>query len=403
MADNFLEMTLNQLGSQGLSALGSAVGLPEDKQQEAFRIGGATLLAGVLNKGTSKSGMASVFIHATDNEHLDFSSVADVVEDPAMVGELQRMGGGIVEGVFGGKSSHAMNLLASALNVDDKTGSRLLKILAPLFMSQLGKVVKNHNMDVSDLASYLFAQKEFIKDKLPDGLLKEIGVIDFSSLSASLETHGHSQPLEPRPKEVRQAERVRAAFAKWFWLVIIVLIVLYALNMCAKFEVIDEDVVEEEVVLGEQAILEEQQAMTAGDAEAVVSEGFAGSFRDYLQSDARDPEREFPLTIEFAQSSAIPGSESVPDVDELVAILQENDGMTIAIEGHTSSEGDEVRNQALSQQRAEAVRQILIDRGIDAARITATGMGSTKPIADNSSEEGKQRNRRITVRVVTFE
>ncbi|KUJ83681.1 hypothetical protein AWR36_007545 [Microbulbifer flavimaris] len=404
MADNFLDMALNQLGSKGLEALGNAIGLPGDQQQEAVRTGGSTLLAGMLNKATSKAGMASVFKHVTESEDFDFSSISDVFQDPARVSNLQEKGAGLLDVLFGGKSNNAVDLLAGALNLDGKTGSGLMKLLGPVAMSLLGKLVKSKNLDVSGLASFLFGQKEYIKDKIPDGLLKEIGVSDFSNLGASLETHGHTEPLEPRPQKVRKAESGRSGFAKWFWPILIALAALYALNMCAKREALDDE--EPSAV-----ILEEKQVMTGEDRDMsgdrmegqASSDGFASSFRDYLKSDARDPNREFPLTIEFAQDSARPTSESVPDVNELASILQESSGMTVAIEGHTSSEGDEIRNQALSQQRAEVVRQMLIDKGIDGNRITATGMGSAKPVADNATDEGKQRNRRITVRVVTFE
>ncbi|WP_237067617.1 OmpA family protein [Microbulbifer guangxiensis] len=398
MADNFLEMALNQLGSAGLEALGSAIGLPGDKQKEAVKTGGSALLAGMLNKGTSKTGMASIFKHVTESEDFDFSSIADVFRDPARVTSLEEKGAGVLDALFGGKSNNAVNILASALNLDGKTGGSLMKLLGPVVMSMLGKVVKGKNLDISGLASFLFGQKEHIKGQIPDGLLKELGVSDFSNLGSSLETHGHSEPLEARPQKVRKAEKGRTGFAKWFWPILIALAALWALNMCAKRDAIEDE-------QPGTVILEEEQVMTGDDRmEGQAStDGFASSFRDYLQSDARDPNREFPLTIEFAQDSAKPTSESVPDVNELSAILQENTGMTVAIEGHTSSEGDEMRNQALSQQRAEVVRQMLIDKGIDGNRITATGMGSAKPIADNATEEGKQRNRRITVRVVTFE
>lgn len=404
MADNFLDMALNQLGSAGLDALGNALGLSGDQREAAVRTGGSTLLAGMLNKGTSKTGMASIFKHVTESEDFDFSSIADVFRDPARVSSLEEKGGGLLDALFGGKSTNAVNLLASALNLDGRTGSSLMKLLGPVVMSLLGKVVKGKGLDISGLASFLFGQKEYIKGKIPDGLLKELGVNDFSDLGASLESRGHAEPLEPRPQKVRHAEKGRTGFAKWFWPILIALAALWALNMCAKKEALDDE-------QPGAVILEEEQVMTGEDRDMggdrmegqASTDGFASSFKEYLQSDARDPNREFPLTIEFAQDSARPTSESVPDVNELVAILQDNSGMTIAIEGHTSSEGDEMRNQSLSQQRAEVVRQMLIDKGIDANRITATGMGSAKPVADNATEEGKQRNRRITVRVVTFE
>ena len=279
MADNFLDMALNQLGSAGLDALGNTLGLSGDQREAAVRTGGSTLLAGMLNKGTSKTGMASIFKHVAESEDFDFSSIADVFRDPARVSSLEEKGGGLLDALFGGKSNNAVNLLASALNLDGRTGSSLMKLLGPVVMSLLGKVVKAKGLDISGLASFLFGQKEYIKGKIPDGLLKELGVNDFSDLGASLESRGHAEPLEPRPQKVRHAEKGRTGFAKWFWPILIALAALWALNMCAKKEALDDD-------QPGAVILEEEQVMTGEDRDMggdrmegqASTDGFASSF-----------------------------------------------------------------------------------------------------------------------------
>ena len=68
---------------------------------------------------------------------------------------------------------------------------------------------------------------------------------------------------------------------------------------------------------------------------------------------------------------------------------------TIEIGGHTDSEGTEVNNQRLSLQRAQAVRIYLAGKGVPAPRLVAMGFGSTVPIADNATPEGRAQNRRI--------
>ena len=75
--------------------------------------------------------------------------------------------------------------------------------------------------------------------------------------------------------------------------------------------------------------------------------------------------------------------------------MKGNAAVKLEVGGHTDSDGDAARNQSLSQVRAEAVRKVLVDQGIDGARLTAKGYGSTKPIAKNDSPEGKANNRRV--------
>ncbi len=69
----------------------------------------------------------------------------------------------------------------------------------------------------------------------------------------------------------------------------------------------------------------------------------------------------------------------------------------IAIEGHTDSQGADAANLALSRQRAEAVRRVLEDAGLPGARLGATGKGETAPVADNTSADGRARNRRVEI------
>jgi outer membrane protein OmpA-like peptidoglycan-associated protein len=74
--------------------------------------------------------------------------------------------------------------------------------------------------------------------------------------------------------------------------------------------------------------------------------------------------------------------------------LDENPKMRIRLNGHTDNEGADADNMTLSDRRAVAVRQYLIDKGIVAERLEAKGFGETMPIATNDSPEGRQQNRR---------
>ena len=82
-------------------------------------------------------------------------------------------------------------------------------------------------------------------------------------------------------------------------------------------------------------------------------------------------------------------------LDALTSILRRCPDARIEIAGHTDNVGDEARNQALSQRRAEAIRRYLMLQGIPATRLSATGYGSKQPIAQNDDEPGRADNRRI--------
>lgn len=89
---------------------------------------------------------------------------------------------------------------------------------------------------------------------------------------------------------------------------------------------------------------------------------------------------------------------SLSQLDELTLILNRNQGAKLTIEGHTDSVGADDFNMTLSQKRSDSVKQYLIGKGIEEARLTAIGFGETKPIAANTTTLGKAKNRRVELK-----
>lgn len=98
--------------------------------------------------------------------------------------------------------------------------------------------------------------------------------------------------------------------------------------------------------------------------------------------------------ILFASGSADIQAESFATLDRFIEVLSNND-VAVSIEGHTDSSGDPILNQNLSQSRARSVLNYLVANGIEESRLSATGFGPDRPVADNETEEGRALNRRI--------
>ena len=84
-----------------------------------------------------------------------------------------------------------------------------------------------------------------------------------------------------------------------------------------------------------------------------------------------------------------------PVLNNVVQIMQANPQLQITVEGHTDSQGSEAYNQKLSEQRAQAVKQTLIQQGVEAKRLQDKGYGESKPVASNATREGRANNRRV--------
>lgn len=103
------------------------------------------------------------------------------------------------------------------------------------------------------------------------------------------------------------------------------------------------------------------------------------------------------LYISFASGSSQIPNESLPSIDEIVRMMVRVPTLKVKIEGHTDNVGSKADNKALSEDRAKAVVEAIVKKGIDRSRLTAIGVGDADPIADNSTEKGRLQNRRVEI------
>lgn len=104
--------------------------------------------------------------------------------------------------------------------------------------------------------------------------------------------------------------------------------------------------------------------------------------------------------LQFESGKAVLKTESHSMLSNLVEIMKLKSAMRIEIAGHTDSDGDASANEALSKQRADAVKNYLVSKGIAAERIKTVGYGESRPIANNATSQGKALNRRTEIRIL---
>jgi type IX secretion system PorP/SprF family membrane protein len=105
-------------------------------------------------------------------------------------------------------------------------------------------------------------------------------------------------------------------------------------------------------------------------------------------------------SLEFANDKAIILKSSYGDLEALVNMMLVREDLRIRLEGHTDNNGTDEYNMNLSKNRVNAVKEFLVANGVEASRIETTYFGESKPIADNSSENGKAKNRRVELHYI---
>lgn len=115
----------------------------------------------------------------------------------------------------------------------------------------------------------------------------------------------------------------------------------------------------------------------------------------------RDNKIEIDEKIQFEHDKANILPVSFPLLDEVTKVMKENPQVKkVLVEGHASSEGDAAHNLRLSDDRAKSVMNYLVEHGIEKSRLSSKGFGVTQPIADNATEQGREKNRRVEFTIV---
>jgi outer membrane protein OmpA-like peptidoglycan-associated protein len=145
-----------------------------------------------------------------------------------------------------------------------------------------------------------------------------------------------------------------------------------------------------------QARAAEEQARAAEAAEDRSLE----LERELEQLETRDTDRGLVLTLgdvlfDTGAATLKPGAATT--IDRLAQFMRDYPERSVRIEGHTDSAGSDETNQSLSERRAQAVRDALLERGLAAERIATLGYGEARPIAGNDSAGGRQQNRRVEI------
>lgn len=119
-----------------------------------------------------------------------------------------------------------------------------------------------------------------------------------------------------------------------------------------------------------------------------------------VERDGNNLNVSFRSDNQFKVGSAVLQGGAQNDLNRFADVVKEFDKTNVTVIGHTDSVGSESANQKLSEERAAAVRNLMLARGVAAGRVTTLGLGEGKPAADNATEYGRQLNRRIEIVVV---
>lgn len=375
---NILENIKASLSASQIGSLAGALGETPGATEMAMTGALPALLGGFAKEGSTQQGAAGLI------EMMKQLPFAGALGD--LLGgkddKLEKSGESMISHMFGGQLSSIANGIARFAGMKGASVQNLLAMTAPMVLGGVAKAAPPGGFSPQALMGELDHQKPYIARALPSGLSGLAGLIGLPTLT-------------------RAAQSASAAGAKamdrsrrWLpWLigaVALAMVALFGTKMCAT----------NRAAMTLPAVTTSTLSLPGGKAIEVPHGSIGEQLFQFLSGNEATP-RTFTfdyLNFDTANTAYTTGSQ--PTIDGITAILKAFPGAGVRIEGFTDSEGDDTMNQTLSEGRAQTVAKALIAGGVEPSRITAVGFGESRPIADNNTDEGRAKNRRVEL-VVT--
>jgi OmpA-OmpF porin, OOP family len=378
MALNLIDLAKDYLTPDVISKMAGLVGETPAATQKAM---GAIVpsLAGIACNQAATPAGASKVLGLVNNSGLDsgvLNNFSGALNGGSPTEGLLNTGSNLLHGLLGERVGDVSRVIANASGVQVSSATKLLGMAAPLFFGLLGKQAATGGLSLANLPSLLAGHRDAVLQAAPAGLAGALGLSSNSSLCAA----PHVVAPVPIP--------VKKGFPIWGWLLPLLAIILAIIGIRS--------------CNAPQGPKMASITLPCGTVLSVEEGSFNYNLATFL---LKGSDSELPKTIVFdnlnfdsATTRLTP--ESNPTVTNLVTILKCFPNAQIQLDGHTDSTGDAAANKQLSIDRANAIRDLLVQGGVDTNRITTQGYGADKPIASNDTEEGRARNRRTELVVV---
>lgn len=419
--------SLTSLATPAVGLIAQRLGESNATVSRGLQASVASVLGGLATRTTDVRTAHRLFDLITSREN-STNVATDVTKlvDSASPSTTSSLGASLLSTLFAGRVGSVGELIARAAGFKNpSSGASLLGMAAPLVLGFLGKRVRDTGMNLGGLTTMLAGERDSVLAAAPAGLATLLDTGPPARASYKEPVGGTSErehsPAYPVAATPTQSNR-------WLWPLLGVaalLLIWLAVSRGRRPTVaaLDTAVSAGNVAFDTAASRTSAALATAGGTMSnaaselgafgkkllpgggelnIPEHGIESNLITFIEDKSRpvndttwfDFDR-----LNFATGSATILPESEEQLNNIASVLTAYPNVNVKIGGYTDNTGDASSNRRLSQQRADAVMQTLIGKGIDARRMKAEGYGSQHTVGDNAIDEGRAKNRRIAMRV----
>ncbi|MFC0181757.1 Outer membrane protein OmpA [Pseudarcicella hirudinis] len=459
---NILAELKNLLNEDIVRKAANLTGEKEDKTKIALDGLVPTIVGGLMKRAANEAGAATLMNVIKKGNH-DENNIEIVQKALTSIDNLKEFvpsGHNIISMLLPDKKSSIAAMISSYAGIHNSSATSLLAIVAPLVVGRLGKEVRTQNLDKESLANLLLTQKDYLLEETAESLQnkmidvmgidsflsQELRSVSFPSASpikatstgSSIPPRQSESSLESKPtvtystKDYDEEGSGGFSLPKWVLPAVLTLAVLGAAGYFlatydwssvnstsepdsasleqvtgAKIDTTSLSAVKKDSVKTDSAAIASTPKKVVGldlpnGQKIDLEEGsFNFQFAKYLADSSSKPLKVFTIdNLNFELNSALLTQGSEKTVEDLSKIMLAYPKLQIKLIGYTENTGDTLANKKLSLKRTITVRTMLLKSGINLLRIDMEGKGPYNPIASNATPEGRDKNRRLELKVV---
>jgi outer membrane protein OmpA-like peptidoglycan-associated protein len=385
MSSTLLQNATGLLTPELVSRVSSILGETEGATSKGLSRGAIPLLlAGLANK-SQEVGSADKILALLRDPAYDpraIQNAGSLLGEGGGVAGLRQLGERLISLLFGGRTDGLANALGEFAGIRSASASSLLRLAAPMVLGLLGDRVKRDNLDAPGLARLFYNERDDLVAALPGPLRSAAGF-------------GRDVDLPTPP---------RTGAPRWLFLGLALLAVAVLWTLLRDRGVQRTADVRQAaelppVAAAPPSIVWTTRRLPNGSELRIPDNGIEARLITRLEGGgSREEWIDFDRLL-FETDSANLRPESQEQLQRVASILAAYPSAQVKIGGYTDDRGDPAANLDLSRNRAENVKASLERLGVDSGRLEAEGYGEQHPVASNATEEGRARNRRISLRI----
>ncbi|GAB4019360.1 hypothetical protein GCM10028808_56870 [Spirosoma migulaei] len=370
-----------------------------------------TVTAGVMNRVSDNDGAKKLYHLLKNTPFSTEPNLGELVDTASERQKAAESGNALLKKLYDQRVHQVAQETSKYSGIGLGSATTLTGLVASVLMGFLHKQVIARDLTEAQLAAMLHSEGDATRSVIPAMFGVPLAWFIGTPFPAAT-------PVVP----IREEAAPAGGMLWWKWLLIglgLFLLTLVLLRYCKPDKSTAEQAIGSGVAAATDTVANDMDGNVDGSGIPDVKVGVdlpggrklnvaERSFNYGLTQYLAAKDGQYPRVFAFDNLTFEPGSaqitaQSRPNVDDLIQIMQAYPSLRIRIEGNTDSTGTDAHNDALSGQRAEAVKQALVAGGIESGRVATRERGDTMPVATNKTEAGREQNRRIDVVVLSVD